>query len=269
MGPEPEPVAVVDPGDAVGREEELAQVLPAPAAGQPAMLAQPVQVDQGRAGAPGSRRRSRSRKKWQRYRSLWKTCGAVERRGDLGHLGDQRPLQARRTPARVERRRPASGIASCTGRQPVSSATIRKLCRPPTARSARRPRRPRGRRSPSARARSRWAHSAEAGECLPRRVDQGRQPRSPGELVVPLQVDRQRPRGRVEDGPGPSTALAWRGAGRGSPGPSPSRRGRPAARRDAARRARSSASPGPAGARTVPWRHHGRSPSHELGRWKR
>src|SRR5947209_4564167 len=46
MHPEAEPVSVVDPLDAVGREEELAQVLPPPAGGGPPMDGQPVEVDQ-------------------------------------------------------------------------------------------------------------------------------------------------------------------------------------------------------------------------------
>src|SRR4051794_25893850 len=47
MGPESQPVTVGDPGDAEGREQELSQVLPAPAIGPASMLAQAVQVDQG------------------------------------------------------------------------------------------------------------------------------------------------------------------------------------------------------------------------------
>src|SRR4051794_41147486 len=45
--PEPQAVAIVDPGDAVGREQELSQVLPAPAVGPARVMTETVQVDQG------------------------------------------------------------------------------------------------------------------------------------------------------------------------------------------------------------------------------
>ena len=61
MSPEAQPIPVLDPGDAVGREQEPAQVLPAPARGRPVVLAvhrphvgEPVaQREGGPAGAAG------------------------------------------------------------------------------------------------------------------------------------------------------------------------------------------------------------------------
>src|SRR5438105_48481 len=44
--PEPEPVPVVDPGDAERREQELPQILPSPSGGRPPMLPEPMEVDE-------------------------------------------------------------------------------------------------------------------------------------------------------------------------------------------------------------------------------
>ena len=73
--PEPQSVAVVDPGHVEGREEELPQVLPAPAVrpgdGPPAGA--------GRSASRADSGRSGSRKKWQRYRSLWNSRAPCSR----------------------------------------------------------------------------------------------------------------------------------------------------------------------------------------------
>src|SRR4051794_820160 len=51
--PEPEPVSIVDLSDIERRVEQLPQVLPSPSQGRPAMLAEPMQVDQRQAPALG------------------------------------------------------------------------------------------------------------------------------------------------------------------------------------------------------------------------
>ena len=153
----------------------------------------------------------------------------------------------------VEPRLEQAGSPRAAASRPVSSATIRKLCsrpqgpiRSPAATTS-------GTSTPSARARSRWANSAAPGVWRPRGSNQGREPRRPGEPVMPLQVDRHRPvraRGRRR---GPSIGPAWRGAGRGFEVHDRLVEVGRQGVADSARRARSSGVPRTSRCQKVPW----------------
>ena len=80
VAPESESIAVIDPGDAIGREQQLSEILPPPPIAA-RLDGRPGDADRsGRSatGRPSRSSRSRSRKKWQRYKSLWKWRAACK-----------------------------------------------------------------------------------------------------------------------------------------------------------------------------------------------
>ena len=141
-------------------------------------------------------------------------AGGVQSRGDPGHLGDHPAFQGGEGRASS---RPASSGSDSLRRaagelgdhqEAAASAARGPMCSPAATTS--------GTSIPSARTRSRWAHSAAAGECLPAGSNECGQPRGPGEPEMPLQINRQRPIRLGQKPPVPSTALAWRETDRGS-----------------------------------------------------
>ena len=135
---------------------------------------------------------------------------AVQGGGDLGHLGDQLAAsgaaKSRGSSAAGQRRdrlvqRLAAGQL---GDHQEALQRPQGPIRSPAATTS-------GTAIPSARTRSRWAHSAEPGECRPAGWTRAASREVPGEPVVPLQVDgsgRPPPCG-TRRGPSNGPCLAW------------------------------------------------------------
>src|SRR5262249_28920124 len=86
-------IAVVDPGHAVGREQQLTQVLAAPPRGPERMTAQPVQVDQDDPrDRPPACDAFDIQEEVAEVQVLMKEAGPVQGGCDPGQLGDQPPL---------------------------------------------------------------------------------------------------------------------------------------------------------------------------------
>src|SRR5262249_3500777 len=92
--PEPAAVAVVDPGHAVGREEELSQVFATPPSEAAGVSAQAVQVDQDDPRDTASALEAFDiQEEVAEVQVLVKEAGLVQSGGDPGQFGDQSALQ--------------------------------------------------------------------------------------------------------------------------------------------------------------------------------
>src|SRR5207237_10244658 len=92
--PEAPTVAVVDPGDAVRREQQLSQVFPSPPGGPDPVAAQSVEIDQDDSGrGPVSREAVDIQEEVAEVQILVEEASAVQNRGDPSEFGDQLAFQ--------------------------------------------------------------------------------------------------------------------------------------------------------------------------------
>ena len=157
---------------------------------------------------PSRSSRSTSRKKWHRYRSLWKKRAACKVAVIRAISRDQSPLQDRERGRIQPGRQPGEGLVQ---RLAAGQLGDHQEAREPPARADLFAGRDDvGDLDPQRPARFQVSPLGGRRANAPRGVERRRQPRNEGEAVMPLEIDRQGPSAvarRMEDDPGRRPAL--------------------------------------------------------------